>query len=138
MKSIFTDKKKTPTEADLKKALGSTFQYWQELETHTYKAFPAATAAWHYSSDRYGWSFRISDKTRVLVYLLPRAGFFKVALVFGQKATNEILSGTVSDTIKNELSTAKVYAEGRGIRMEVKDKNLVADLIKLIRIKIAH
>jgi hypothetical protein len=62
--------------------------------------------------------------------LLPRDGFFKVALVFGQKATELILASTVSEDLKNELKAAKVYAEGRGIRVEVKNKSIIDDIKK--------
>ena len=72
-----------------------------------------------------------------MIYLLPREVFFKVALVFGQKATELILASTVSEDLKNELKAAKVYAEGRGIRVEVKNKSIIDDIKKLIAIKIA-
>jgi hypothetical protein len=74
----------------------------------------------------------------VIVYLLPRAGFFKTALVFGQKATDAVLASKADPSIKKMLSEAKVYAEGRGIRLEVKDKSLLEDIKNLITIKLAH
>ncbi|MGE0638172.1 MAG: DUF3788 domain-containing protein [Bacteroidia bacterium] len=136
MKSIFTDKKKKPDEADLKEALGSNYTFWKTIAAFTRQSYPSAKEEWNYSSEKYGWSFRISDKRRVLIYLLPRNNFFKTAFVFGQKATDEILKSDVSDSIKKELNAAKVYAEGRGIRLEVKDKTLISDIKKLISIKV--
>jgi len=138
MKSIFTDKEKKPTDVDLKKAIGRTYSSWQTLSDFTYQSYPAATEGWNFSGDKYGWSFRISDKKRALIYLLPRDGFFKVAFVFGQKATDEILTSDIAETIKTELKNAKVYAEGRGIRLEVKNQSMLKDLKKLIGIKISH
>lgn len=138
MKSIFTDKEKKPTDADLKKAIGRTYSCWKKLSEFTYQSYAAAMENWNFSGDKYGWSFRISDKKRALIYLLPRDGFFKVAFVFGQKATDEILSGDIDETIKTELKNAKVYAEGRGIRLDVKDQSMLKDLKKLISIKISH
>jgi hypothetical protein len=138
MKSIFTDKSKTPTETDLKKSLGNTYQHWKHLVEFTHKYASTSTNEWHYSGDKYGWSFRIRDSKRVLIYLLPRDKFFKTAFVFGQKATDEILAGTASESIKNELSSAKVYAEGRGIRIEVKSKAVLKDIERLITIKLLH
>ncbi|MBK8089061.1 MAG: DUF3788 domain-containing protein [Chitinophagaceae bacterium] len=138
MKSIFTDKEKKPTEADLKKANGRTYSSWKSLAEFTYQSYPSATEGWNFSGDKYGWSFRISDKKRALIYLLPRDGFFKVAFVFGQKATDEILTADIADAIKTELKNAKVYAEGRGIRLDVKDQSTLKDLKKLISIKISH
>lgn len=138
MKSVFIEKSKRPTDADLKKALGKNHPYWEELADFAKKSYPAAKGEWHFSGDKYGWSFRISDKKRVIVYLLPREGFFKTALVFGQKATDVVLESKVDHSIKKMLSEAKVYAEGRGIRLEVKDKSLLADIKNLITIKLAH
>ncbi|MBK6400162.1 MAG: DUF3788 family protein [Bacteroidetes bacterium] len=89
---------------------------------------------WKFSSEKFGWSFRISDK-RVIIYL-PRDQYFKVAFVFGQKATDSILKSKISSEIMNELKSAKVYSEGRGIRISITDKTLVNDVQKLISFKI--
>lgn len=137
MQSIFTDKKIKPSIADLKKALGHTTDAWQVLAEFTHQSYPGAKDEWKFSSEKYGWSFRISDKKRALIYLLPRDKFFKVALVFGQKATDEILKSDISESIKTEIKNARVYAEGRGIRIEVRDKSLTKDIKKLIAIKIS-
>lgn len=138
MKSIFTQKAKKPNDADLKKALGDTFELWQILASYAKKAYPDAVEEWKFSSEKYGWSFRISDKKRVIIYLLPRDQYFKVAFVFGQKASDTIFESNISAAIQKELKLAKVYAEGRGIRFEVKDKSIVNDIKKLITIKIAN
>lgn len=138
MNSIFINKEIEPKTKDLKKGLGDTFDIWQELVEATTILYPKAIQKWHFSGDKYGWSFRISDSKRVIVYLLPRDKYFKSAFVFGQKATDEILKSSISEKIKKELSTAKVYAEGRGIRIDLKDRALLNDIKELIRIKISN
>lgn len=138
MKSVFTDKTKQPTNKKFQKTLGDTFTLWQTVTGFTHKSYREAKGEWNFASEKYGWGFRISDKKRVLVYLLPRDKFFKVAFVFGQKATDKILQSNISDHIKKELQAAKIYAEGRGIRIEVKSALLLNDLKELITIKIAN
>jgi hypothetical protein len=138
MKSVFTDKEITPTTKDLNDALATTASLWHDLESFTKSKFPGATADWKFSGDKFGWSYRISDSKRVILYLLPRHGFFKVALVFGQKATDQIMASDIAQEIKEELSTAKAYAEGRGIRIAVADAVKITDIKKLIEIKISH
>jgi hypothetical protein len=133
--SIFTVKTKIPDDNDLRKALGSTTNLWQALHEHVHLKYPEALDEWNYSGEKYGWSFRIKDKKRAIVYLLPRDKFFKVALVFGQKATDAILNSPVSEEIKRELESARVYAEGRGIRLDIKDNVLIDDVKRLIDIK---
>lgn len=90
------------------------------------------------TSEKFGWSFRMSDKKRVIIYLLPRDNFFKVAFVFGQKAFDRILESKINSTITSSLQEAKVYAEGRGIRIDVQDKSLIKDIKKLITIKLEN
>ncbi|WP_284653258.1 DUF3788 domain-containing protein [Flavobacterium terrisoli] len=138
MKSVFTDKNITPTNESLKEALGENFEIWEDFVDFTIQSYPGATQEWNFSGEKFGWSFRIKDKKRVLIYLLPRDGYFKTAFVFGQKATDQILESTISETIKNELRAAKAYAEGRGIRIDIKDKSMVEDIHQLITIKILN
>jgi hypothetical protein len=138
MKSIFTNKDAKPTVNDLEAALSDTYEIWQYLADFTKKQYPSATEDWYFSSEKYGWNFRVNDKKRALIYLLPRDKFFKIALSFGQKAYDKIMGSSISDSIKLELSNAKAYAEGRGIRIEVKDNSATNDLEELIRIKISN
>jgi Protein of unknown function (DUF3788) len=136
MHSIFLDKSVEPTDEALKIGIHSTFPIWKEIEKYIYEVYPKAQSKWNYSSVKLGWSYRISDSKRVLVYLLPRDQFFKVAFVFGQKATDLIMESSVSDAIKNDLKAAKVYAEGRGIRIDISNELLLEDIKKLISIKV--
>ncbi len=132
------DKGKKPGEAELKTALSKTFPYWKTLEEFTLKSEPAAKGDWHFSGAKYGWSYRISDKKRVIIYLLPRNRFFKCAFIFGGKAYEEVMSCDISTEIKNELKAAKPYAEGRGMRLEVKSKTVLEDLKTLVKIKVGY
>jgi hypothetical protein len=133
--SIFMDKAIIPNEMELKKAIGYTFTFWTEISNLVMMKYPKAETEWSYSGKNYGWSFRLKDKKRVIVYLLPRSGYFKVAFVFGQKAYDIIMSSQINELIKTELSAARVYAEGRGIRIDVKVSTDLDDIKKLVEIK---
>jgi len=136
--SIFSDKAITPTEDMLALALGNLHSKWNEIKAYVIDKYPLAKEEWNFPGQKYGWSFRIKDKKRAIIYLLPREKYFLVAFVFGEKAANEAMASDISDSIKNEISSARVYAEGRGFRIEVKDISLLEDIKKLIDIKLAH
>ena len=136
--SIFKDKKKLPGNDDLAEALGGSCELWRSLRDYVHLKFPAAFDEWSYSSEKNGWSFRIKDKKRAIVYLLPRGGFFKAAFVFGQKATDKIMASPVADAIKTELAAARVYAEGRGIRIDIRAGSVIDDIKTLIDVKLAN
>jgi hypothetical protein len=136
--SIFQDKAIVPVENDLVENLGSTYVLWADIQDFVLKKYPGGFAEWNYPGKKYGWSYRIKDKKRAIIYFLPRDSYFKVAFVFGQKATDEILASGISSEIKNELEQAKKYAEGRGIGIEIKDDSKIPDIKKLVEIKLAN
>ena len=136
--SIFMDKASKPTEQQLANALGKTYHLWQEIYKLVYCKYPGGVEDWNYPGAKYGWSFRIKDKKRAILYFLPREKWFMVAFVFGAKAFEKIMSSNIAEEIKNELKNAKVYAEGRGIRIAVKNKKQLKDIEQLIDIKLAN
>jgi Protein of unknown function (DUF3788) len=137
-KNIFTDKKSIPNNDNLVAALGDTYSLWLLIREYAHLKYSNAIDEWNFPGEKYGWSFRIKDKKRAILYFLPREKFFKVSFVFGQKATDKIMQSSVSDNIKKELEAARVYAEGRGIRIEVRDESVIKDIKELIDIKIAN
>jgi hypothetical protein len=136
--SIFSNKDEKPDDFLLSGALSGLFSQWMELRDYVLEVYPAAIEEWSFSGPKYGWSFRIKDKKRAIVYLLPRDGFFLAALVFGEKATAGARNSEISPDIIQIIETARVYAEGRGFRIEVKNGNSLNDIKKLIDIKLKY
>jgi hypothetical protein len=66
---------------------------------------------------------------------MPLSKYFKVSFVFGEKATKEALDSKLSDSIKEIIQSAKVYAEGRGFRIDIKNRKMMQDIKRLIDIK---
>lgn len=137
-KSIFTDKTKPPSKKDLATALGKTLILWNEITAFVQGRYPGAINEWNFPGEKYGWSYRIKDKKRAIIYLLPRDNYFKAAFIFGQKAVDAVNNSAISEEIKKELAAAKVYAEGRGIRLDVKTKKSIEDIKRLVEIKLAN
>ena len=135
--SIFIDKTKKPTEEDLRNALANSYNLWQDVYNLVYLKYPNAVSEWNFPGQKYGWSFRMKDRKRTIVYLLPRDKRFLVAFIFGQRAFEKIMSSNISKQIKHDLESAKVYAEGRGIRIAVKNQNTLAAISQLIDFKLA-
>ena len=62
--------------------------------------------------------------------------YFKIVLIFGDKAVAEIEKSEISEKIKNNIINAKKYMEGRGIGIDVKDGDSIEDIKQLIKTKI--
>ena len=136
--SIFTEKGLIPTDQDLIENLGTTYALWHQLQEFVLERYPKGLKEWNYPGKKYGYSYRIKDKKRAILYFLPRKNHFMVAFVFGQKATDLIMESDIALEIKTELIKARKYAEGRGIRIEVKNDFNIPDIKKLVKIKLAN
>ena len=134
--SIFLNKDSIPSTIELTNALGDTYHLWHFIEEYVHIQYPKSIVEWNCTKN--GWSFRIKDKKRTIIYLLPREKYFKVAFVFGQKAADVIMKSEIAAEIKKELDAARVYAEGRGIRIDIKNDQIVNDVKKLITIKLGN
>ncbi len=133
--SIFDDKSKFPSESDLESVLASSHECWKDIIEFVFKNRPKTEAVWSFSGAKYGWSLRLKEKKRAIVYLIPCNSFFKFGIVFGAKATVYCRTSDISKTIMEQIEEAPVYAEGRGIRLDIKDTSFMEDLKKLILIK---
>ena len=122
----------------LRLALSDLFDIWIEIRLYVFDAYPKAVEEWNFQGQKYDWSFRIRDKKRAIIYLLPVEGFFTVAFVFGKYATDDALKSDISPDIKDIISSATVYAEGRGFRIEVRNKDIVKHIKKLVDIKLSY
>jgi hypothetical protein len=136
--SIFMDKARIPDDLMLREALSDLHPVWMEIRDYAFRKYPNALEEWNSPGKNYGWSFRIKDKKRAIIYLLPRDKYFMVAFVFGEKATTEALASGINGEIKTTIESARVYAEGRGFRIEVRDMILVEDIKTLIDIKLKY
>lgn len=136
--SIFEEKEKIPEVQDLKMVLKSSYSIWAEITDYVYEKYPQATEKWGYAGKKYGWSYSLKDKRRAIIYLTPSNEYFMVGMVFGRKATDQALSISLSPNIKKIISTARVYAEGRGFRIDIHNDEFLKDIKILIDIKLSN
>jgi hypothetical protein len=136
--SIFPHKESVPTDEELKVALGNTYDIWIRLHDLVMDRYPKGILDWNYPGKKWGWNYRIKDKKRAIIYFLPRENYFKVALVFGQKAYDMVMASGISVEIKNDLQQATKYAEGRGIRIDVRNDSIIPDIMQLVEIKLLN
>jgi hypothetical protein len=136
--SIFDDKSKQPTKQMLAKALGKQYQLWKDIAKYVVGKYAKATEEWKYPGAKYGWSFRLKDRKRNIIYMTPSTGCITVAFVFGDKGVDAVQDSSLPQSIKDELRNATKYVEGRGIRLQVRNKTDLANIKRLVDIKLAN
>jgi hypothetical protein len=134
--SAFDNKSKKPTEIDVATVLGSKSKLWEAIKRHVTDNYGVAIQEWKFYSAKWGWSMKYMMKKRNLFFFGPREGFFIITFIFGDKAVAEIEKSDLPKAIIEEIVNARKYMEGRGISIEVKKKNDVENILKLINIKI--
>ncbi len=136
--NVFIDKLAKPDDQALVMALGKTYPLWAEIENHVATAHGGPTEEWKYYGPKSGWTLKTLHKKRNLFFFTPCQGYFRIAFVFGDRAVAEILTSDLPKAMIEEVQNAKKYAEGRGLRVEVKTRRDVESVKKLIAVKVMN
>jgi hypothetical protein len=136
--NAFAGQPDTPTEKAVQSALGKSYSLWKQLIADLRRELNLDGADWHSSGVKYGWSHRLQLKKRNIVYLGPRDGFFVAAFVLGDRAVTTARQSELPAHVLTLIAEAKRYAEGTGIRIEVKEPADLAVVKTLARIKMQN
>jgi hypothetical protein len=135
--SVFEDKSHRPTAAELAAALGRAAPHWRALATRLARAHGPLDEEWHHAGARYGWSMRLKQGKRIVVYCSPGRGCFTVGIVLGRKAVRAARESDLPPAILEAIEAAREYAEGRGVRLAVRTKADLEAILTLAGFKMA-
>ena len=133
--SAFTDKAHQPTSEDLRTTLGAAHEAWKAMIDAVTSNIPQLTQLWGFTSKSTGWGLRLRHKERVILYMTPSSGHFLVSFVLGEKAVKQAHAAKLTQPLLSAIEAAPRYAEGRGVRIEVKKRSQVPSLAALAVIK---
>jgi len=136
--SAFDDKSKQPQEADLKIMLGSTYPHWDALKNLIDVKYAPVAVEWGFASKSTGWGLRLKRDNRAILYMTPCKGYFLASFALGEKAVKAAHESDLPASVLAVIDSAKKYAEGRGVRLEVRSAEDVCNIEKLAVIKMAN
>lgn len=136
--SIFDDRSTPPTEAMLSAALGSSFVHWSQLKQVLAANYPPVSFEWGFTNKNTGWGMRVKHKERVILYMTPCEGYFLASLALGDKAVSAAQESNLPRKVLKIITESKRYAEGTGIRLEIRNAGDVQSAEKLAAIKLSH
>ncbi len=136
--SVFDDKGTPPTEADVRKALGKIYSLWKKIRDTVTERYSPIAVEWGYSGKAYGWGLRLKEAKRALLYLTPRSGYFVASFALGEKAVQAAKAAKLSASTLKAIDEAPRYAEGRGVRIEVRNSGDAKRILRLAEIKAAN
>ena len=138
MSTYFNDILFQPTDEMLASALGETKEIFDTIVRFIGTEFGESHIEWKHYGAKIGWSIKILNKKRNVMFVGPEDGYFRVAFAFGQKAYLEIIESNLSDEIKQQITNGKVYVEGRPLRLEIRNQSDAEPLRQLIKIKLKN
>ena len=134
--SVFEDKATIPDDKMLAKALGKSNRLWQEIKKHLKAEYGELVEEWKFYGQKSGWILKTLRKKRNLFFFIPLKDSFQVSFVFGDKAVAAVQKSDLQKKLVTELKNARKYAEGRGLRIDVKNSADVEHIKKLVEIKV--
>lgn len=136
--SAFTDKAHKPTDRDLRSLLGRSYTAWVRLIELVSGRIDHISQVWAFTSASTGWGLRLKRIDRVVLYMTPREDHFLVSFVLGEKAVVAAHTHELPAPVLKAIESAPKYAEGRGVRIEVRQVREVLALGTLAEIKNEH
>lgn len=134
--SVFEDKDARPDNKMLAKALGKSNRLWQIIKKHLKAEYGELIEDWRFYGQKSGWILKTLRKKRNLFFFIPLKDSFQISFVFGEKAVAVVEKNGLPQELITELKNARKYAEGRGLRIDVKSSADVENIEKLVEIKV--
>jgi len=136
--SAFDDKSREPQALELERALGRSSVHWEKLVTHLRAEYAPLDVTWGFAGAKWGWSLRLKQKKRTILYMTPCNRHFLVGFALGEKAAQAAHARPLPSSILAIIDEAPKYAEGRGVRIEVRTKKDLEAVKDLAAIKMAN
>ncbi len=131
--TIFTNPAKHPSENDLKKRIGQSYQLIEKTILSLQSVYTDISSEWKFSKTS-GWYVTYNRKKKRLFYLFPIDGGFKYRMVLGDNALLQINREAFPDWVIDMAQQAKKYPEGT--LLEFHSNNFDVEVTtKLIKIK---
>jgi len=135
--SSLDDKAAEPVAAELARVLGSCEEVWRELISRMEAAYGPLTEDWSFSGAKYGWSLRLKQKKRVVLYLIPQLNAFLVGIVLGDRALTLLRRDDLSPEVLSLIDEAPRYGEGTGFRIPLASAGDIVDIEVIIEAKLS-
>lgn len=138
LENAFINRPAPPADGDLATALGPAKAVWDEFLAALERDQLANAREWKCHSPKWGWSLRVLQRKRTIVWLSPGRGGFNVAFILGEKAVAAARAARLPQVVAQALNTAPKYPEGTGLRLVVKSARSLGALRRLAAIKAAN
>jgi Protein of unknown function (DUF3788) len=135
--NAFVGRTKTPTEADLRAALGAAKAVWDLVVVDMAREL-GLTHEWKTYGPKFGWALRLKQGKRNIVHLGPCEGCVALLFILGERAVKAARAARLGRAATKLLDEAPHYPEGTGIRLDTVRAKDIPLIKKLATIKLEN
>ncbi|HWA96099.1 MAG TPA: DUF3788 family protein [Terracidiphilus sp.] len=136
--NAFVGKIQQPTDTEVAEALGPAADMWSQFIQWMAEEEAVTEQEWKgIAVKKYGWSLRLKQKSRNVLYLGPGIGCFMVSFALSDKALSAAKAAKLPKAVQSVLEKAPRYPEGNGVRLLVKSSRDLSAIRKIAQIKLA-
>lgn len=135
LENAFAHSTSRPSPKALAQALGKAKPLWDDLVSRAASELDVSGQEWKSYSAKHGWTLRLKQKNRTIVYLSPSFGSFMTSFILGERAMTLARACRFPKNVLKSLHAAIRYPEGTGLRLQVSTKSDVNSVLKLMAIK---
>lgn len=134
------DRGAPPAKRELEDLLGRASALWASLQADLSSEFGPLAERWSFSGKTRHWLLQLKQtkKQRTVLYLTPARGYFLAAFALGEKACQAARASGLPAAVLEIIDRAPRYPEGRGVRIEVRNRQDLQNVKQLATIKMAH
>ena len=137
--NAFIGKTTQPSDVEVAAALGPSAKLWNDFIQWMADEEGITGQEWKgVVVKKYGWSLRLKQKSRNIVYMGPGSGCFMVSFVLSDKALKAAKEAHLPKVVADALAAAPRYPEGNGLRLQVHRASDLQPIRKIAAIKIAN
>jgi hypothetical protein len=125
---LFTDANVSPTEALLRKQLGSAITYYLGImaKSGDYRK------QWQYSRGN-GWILKVDDMRKALYYLIPLEEGIEISLTVRDSERESLLANKDVEYLFPQLESATKYSEGYALRFDIESQSDCTAVIRFLQ-----
>jgi len=128
---------KVPSREELVGMIGESQTFWDRLMKHLRAEYAPLSEKWNFSEQNFGWSLRLMQRQRTVLYLVPRPGHFLVAFILGEDVIRVARQAGLHTRDVDLIRKAPKFANGKGVRLEVREGKDLGSIKRLATAKMA-
>ncbi|CAG1009206.1 hypothetical protein ANAEL_03774 [Anaerolineales bacterium] len=135
---LFTDKRRQPTDAEIRQAVGPKLSLWEAFIGHIREKYPAEEDFKFLYGKNYGWARRFRIKGQLLTSLYPTNGGFTVQINLSPDAIEKAQNMKLTQNARLAIECANPYPEGRWLFIPVESKSDLQSVQQLLALRVEN